>query len=41
MEVRELGVFRGGTSGEYAPTDDETVVIGQVSPIEIRDACLL
>jgi len=29
MEVRELGVFRGGTSGEYAPTDDETVVIGQ------------
>jgi len=41
MEVKELGVFRGGKSGEYAPTNDETLVIGQVSPIEIRDACLL
>eukprot|EP00985_Skeletonema_marinoi_P015469 scaffold8000_cov135-Skeletonema_marinoi.AAC.3 len=29
MEVKELGVFRGGTSGEYAPSDDETMVIGQ------------
>eukprot|EP00985_Skeletonema_marinoi_P030181 scaffold30938_cov66-Skeletonema_marinoi.AAC.1 len=29
MEVKELGVFRGGTSGDLAPTDDETMLIGQ------------